>query len=92
MNNLEKITKALRENNEAKFNEALTDLSTNITTLSKLFSLEIATPKTLSNIKESALQLKNTLTENYYIVPTQKDQLQIIANRCDYLSQDTEKI
>ncbi|MDR0369178.1 MAG: hypothetical protein LBH96_01185 [Candidatus Peribacteria bacterium] len=80
------------ENNEGKLNESLLNLSSKLNILSKSFSLEITSPKTLSEIKDAALQLKKELEDNYYIVPSQLEQLQIIANRCEYISQNIEKL
>lgn len=92
MSSIEKLTKASLENNEAKINESLSNLSNKLNTISNSFSLEISSPKTLSGIKDTALQLKKELKENFYIVPSQLEQLQIIANRCEYISQNIEKL
>ena len=86
MNNFEKITKAVWENNETKTQEGIKDLSNKINTLLKTLNLDTKTITSLSDIKQTSLFIKNYLEENYYIAPSQLQQLEKIAHRCDYLA------
>jgi gas vesicle protein len=86
MNNIEKILKSTLENNEEKINESIKDLANKINSIATAFGLDNKSENTLTSIKETALQLKSSLASQYYIAPSQLQQLEKIANRCDYIS------
>jgi len=91
MNNIEKIVKTTLENNEEKANESIKDLANKINSITSSFGFDKRADNTLSSIKEISLQVKSFLASQYYIAPSQLQQLETIANRCDYISTHIQK-
>jgi hypothetical protein len=86
MNNVEKIAKATLENNTEKAEEYTKELSSKVHTIAASFGVDKESSATFASIKKFSSELKNTLSETYFIAPSYLTQLEKIADRCDYLT------
>ncbi|MDR2541785.1 MAG: hypothetical protein LBD11_08885 [Candidatus Peribacteria bacterium] len=85
INIFERIALATREGDTLTYTESLNDLTTKVNAIAQAFGQDTKASVDFTEIKKLILNLKTTLTAEYYISPSQVEQFSKLANRCDYL-------
>ncbi|MDR0860395.1 MAG: hypothetical protein LBO09_05490 [Candidatus Peribacteria bacterium] len=91
INIFERIAVATWEGDTEKRAESLNDLATKVNAIAQVFGQDTKASADFTEIKQLILSLKETLTANYYIAPSQGEQFSKLANRCDYLLKLTDE-